>query len=274
METIGLIGVGLLGSALAARFTAEGYAVLGFDIVPERQLGAKSAQEVADACRTIVLSLPTSDVVKQVLSQVRLTRGTTVIDTTTGEPDTMAAIGTQLAGQGMDYLDATVLGSSRVVRNGAATVMAGGRRTVFDAAGPLFRTFASRSFYMGTYGAGARMKLVANLAMGLHRAVLAEALSFAAACEISPEAALEVLKAGAAYSRVMDDKGEKMLHHDFSVEARLSQHLKDVRLILALAAAKQAKTPLSALHREMLERLEKSGYGDVDNSAIIMAYEK
>jgi 3-hydroxyisobutyrate dehydrogenase-like beta-hydroxyacid dehydrogenase len=58
------------------------------------------------------------------------------------------------------------------------------------------------------------------------------------------------------------------------VEARLSQHLKDVRLILALAGAKGAKTPLSALHRDLLERLEKAGYGEVDNSAIIMAFEK
>jgi len=274
METIGLIGVGLLGSALATRFTAAGYTVLGYDIVPERQLGATSAQQVADACRTIVLSLPTSDVVAQVIGAIKLTRGTTVIDTTTGEPETMAAMGVKLAAQGMEYLDATVLGSSRVVRNGAATVMAGGRREIFDAAIPLFKTFAGKSFYMGSYGAGARMKLVANLALGLHRAVLAEALCFASACEISPAAALEVLKAGAAYSRVMDDKGEKMLHHDFSVEARLSQHLKDVRLILGMAAAKKARTPLSEVHRQLLDRLESAGYGDVDNSAIIMAYER
>jgi len=273
METIGLIGVGLLGSALAARLTAAGYTVLGYDIVPERQRGATSSQQVADTCRTIFLSLPTSDVVKQVVSEIHLTRGTTVIDTTTGDPDTMAAMGAKLAKEGVDYLDATVLGSSRVVRSGAATVMAGGRREVFDAALPLFRTFATHSFYMGACGAGARMKLVANLALGLHRAVLAEALSFAAACEVSPAAALEVLKAGAAYSRVMDDKGEKMLHHDFSVEARLSQHLKDVRLILGMAAEHKARTPLSEVHRQLLERLEAAGYGNVDNSAIIMAYE-
>jgi 3-hydroxyisobutyrate dehydrogenase-like beta-hydroxyacid dehydrogenase len=135
------------------------------------------------------------------------------------------------------------------------------------------RTFAGRIFYMGACGAGARMKLVANLALGLHRAVLAETLAFARASDISPEDALEVLKAGAAYSRVMDDKGKKMLDHDFTVEARLSQHLKDVRLILAAANAKKAKTPLSQVHRQLLERLEAAGYGDVDNSAIVMAYE-
>ena len=117
------------------------------------------------------------------------------------------------------------------------------------------------------------MKLVANLALGLNRAVLAEALGFAQHYGISPTDALEVLKAGAAYSRVMDDKGEKMLHHDFTVEAKLSQHLKDVRLILAAAAAHGGKVPLSQVHRELLQRLEAAGYGEMDNSAIVMAYE-
>jgi 3-hydroxyisobutyrate dehydrogenase-like beta-hydroxyacid dehydrogenase len=71
----------------------------------------------------------------------------------------------------------------------------------------------------------------------------------------------------------MDDKGAKMLNHDFTVEAKLSQHLKDVRLILAAAGANGAKAPLSQVHRELLESLERDGYGDVDNSAIIMAYD-
>jgi 3-hydroxyisobutyrate dehydrogenase-like beta-hydroxyacid dehydrogenase len=273
MDTIGIIGVGLLGSAIASRLSAAGYTVIGYDIVPERQLGAASAQEVVTKCRTTLFCLPTSDVVAQVVAGLKLTSGTKLIDCTTGEPESMAAMGARLAKSGVDYLDATVLGSSRVVRSGTAVVMAGGRRETFDAAASLFRTFASRSFYLGTYGAGARMKLVVNLALGLNRAVLAEALSFAHACEVSPTVALEVLKAGAAYSRVMDDKGEKMLHHDFTVEARLSQHLKDVRLILDAAGVKHAKTPLSQVHRQLLEGLEAAGYGDVDNSAIIMAYE-
>ena len=270
---IGIIGVGLLGSAIADRLTAAGHTVLGYDLVPERRRGASSAGQVVRECDTTMLCLPTSDVVAQVIGTLTLRRGTAIIDCTTGEPNTMAAMGVKLAKDGVDYLDATVLGSSRVVRDGKATVMAGGQRRVFDAAAPLLATFATRSFYLGPYGAGARMKLVANLALGLHRAVLAETLAYAQACEISPATALEVLKAGAAYSRVMDDKGEKMLNHDFSVEARLSQHLKDVRLILAEAAAKHAKTPLSEVHRRLLEELEKAGYGDADNSAIIMAYQ-
>ena len=84
-----MTSVGLLGSAIAARLSAAGYSVLGYDIVPDRRLGAGSAQQVARDTRTIILCLPTSDVVAQVLAEIELTAGTTIIDATTGEPETM-----------------------------------------------------------------------------------------------------------------------------------------------------------------------------------------
>jgi hypothetical protein len=165
-------------------------------------------------------------VVAQVIGSLELSAGVTIVDCTTGEPETMAAMGVKL---GCSIGRIPRRHRTRVEPRGPqcdAVVMAGGRREAFDAVTPLLRTFASKSFYLGSFGAGARMKLVANLALGLHRAVLAETLAFAQASGVSPTAALEVLKAGAAYSRVMDDKGKKMLEHDFTVEAKLSQHLK------------------------------------------------
>src|SRR3982751_1147111 len=103
MSSIGLIGVGLLGSAIAKRLSAAGYTVLGYPLVPGRRRGATSAQQVATECRTIILCLPTSDVVAQVIGGLKLSRGTTVIDATTGEPDTMAAMGAKLGKNGVDY---------------------------------------------------------------------------------------------------------------------------------------------------------------------------
>src|SRR5215218_2686081 len=97
MDTIGMIGVGLLGSAIAARLKAAGYFVLGYDIVPDRRLGATAAQQVARETRTIILCLPTSDVVAQVLGEIELIAGTAIIDSTTGEPEAMASMGMKLA---------------------------------------------------------------------------------------------------------------------------------------------------------------------------------
>ena len=284
METIGLIGVGLLGSAMAGRFLACGHGVLGFDLVPARladleRMGGKAAEsnvEVARSCRRVVLSLPDSGVVKTVLDQIEphLRPEGTVIDTSTGDPEEMAAFGARLAKRGVYYLDATVGGSSKQARARDVIAMCGGDPRAWPATEKLLACFARQSFYLGGCGAGARMKLVNNLVLGLHRAVLAEGLTFAEACGVDSAKALEVLTAGPAYSRVMDVKGRKMLARDYSLEARLSQHLKDVRLILAAGERRKAKLPLSVLHRRLLEEAEALGYGDRDNSAVIEAYRR
>ena len=99
-------------------------------------------------------------------------------------------------------------------------------------------------------------------------------LTLAAALELDLPTTLAILKAGPAYSTVMDTKGEKMLSGDFTPQARLSQHLKDVRLILAAAAQSGAKLPLSNVHRQLLEWAEAAGLGELDNSAILRAFQK
>jgi 3-hydroxyisobutyrate dehydrogenase-like beta-hydroxyacid dehydrogenase len=111
--------------------------------------------------------------------------------------------------------------------------------------------------------------LVFNLVLGLNRAVLAEGLVFAEKSGIKLENALAVLRQGAAYSRVMDTKGSKMIEGRFEPQARLSQHLKDVRHILEEGASTGAPLPLSELHAKLLKEVEDAGYGAEDNSAII-----
>ena len=274
-EPVGVIGLGLLGGAIAERLTKAGFTVCGFDVRPECGGAAESAADVARRARRIVLSLPTSDICAAVIEEMEphLAAGALIIDTTTGDPEQIAVFGAALASRGVRYLDATVGGSSKLVREGAAIVMVGGDAGAFEDSRDLLACFSSRAFHVGPCSSGARMKLVFNLVLGLHRAVLAEALSFAARCGIDPAAALEVLKAGAAYSKVMDIKGAKMLAGDFTPEARLSQHLKDVHLILAAAQQCGAMVPLSKIHRELLERAEAAGFGALDNSAVIKAFE-
>jgi 3-hydroxyisobutyrate dehydrogenase-like beta-hydroxyacid dehydrogenase len=221
-----------------------------------------------------VLSLPDSTVVHDVISSVRdaLSPGTIVVDTTTGEPESTAALGAALAERGIAYIDATIAGSSAQVRTGAVVVIAGGDPNAIAACGDLFAAFATQVFPVGPCGSGARMKLVVNLVLGLNRAALAEGLALAKYCGLDPAAALEILRAGPAYSRIMDIKGAKMIAGDFTPQARLAQHLKDVRLILQMGQASGARLPLSALHRELLEQLAAEGYHDADNSAIIRAF--
>lgn len=284
MNHVGLIGLGLLGGALAERFLGAGMSVLGFDLRRENREAlarhggtvASSASAVAAGVERLVLCLPDSDVVEAVLGEIRdaLRPGQVILDTTTGDPERTARLGALLATKEIVYVDACILGSSDQARAGEVIVMAGGPRQAIEENADLLRCFASRWFAVGDWGAGARMKLVVNLVLGLNRAVLAEGLSLARASGLDPAAALAVLRSGAAHSRVMDVKGERMLTRDFRPQARLAQHLKDVRLILDQARRSGARVPLSEVHRALLERVVAIGGGDQDNSAILRAYEE
>jgi 3-hydroxyisobutyrate dehydrogenase-like beta-hydroxyacid dehydrogenase len=283
-ERIGIIGVGLMGAALAERFLAGGYDVLGFDLARApldrlRTLGgeaAGSAEEVAASCRRIVLSLPKSDIVGTVVEEVkgRLRPGQIIIDTTTGGPRSAVEMGRKMEALRVAYLDAAICGNSEEVRRGEVLVVAGGPAAAFEECQDLFSVFARRCWHLGGWGAGSRMKLTTNLVLGLHRAVLAEALSFAGALGLDPELSLAVLRESSSYSRVMDIKGRKMLERDFTPQARLSQHLKDLHLILETGAEGGAKLPLSELHRHLLEAAEAAGLGALDNSAIIEMFRR
>lgn len=279
---IGVIGLGLVGNAIAERLLAAGHEVVGFDVVGARNvelqaLGGRpvnSAADVIQACNQVVLSLPTSGIVHDVLSTLPADlAGKTLIDTTTGEPEAMEQIGNFVKDRGADYLVATIAGSSTQVRRSEVVVMTGGTEEVAAQCDDLLVAFSRQRFYVGAWEAAARMKLVVNLVLGLNRAVLAEGLSFAKACGIDPQRALEVLKAGPAFSRVMESKGERMVTGNFAPEARLAQHAKDVRLILEQGEHLGARLPLSKLHNDLLTELVERGMGDHDNSAIFRAYD-
>jgi 3-hydroxyisobutyrate dehydrogenase-like beta-hydroxyacid dehydrogenase len=147
--------------------------------------------------------------------------------------------------------------------------MVGGDSESFAACADIFALIGSRTFHTGPAGTGAKMKLVTNLVLGLNRAALAEGLALAGSLGLDPNLSLAVMKGSAAYSRIMDTKGERMIHGDFAPDARLSQHLKDVRLIIDTGRQAGLPMPLSAAHRTVLEEAEAAGYGELDNSAII-----
>ncbi|MBI3878143.1 MAG: NAD(P)-dependent oxidoreductase [Verrucomicrobia bacterium] len=282
-ERVGLIGIGLMGLAIAERLSGDVRLLVGWDIGARQRaafsrLGgavADGGAEVMHACDRVLFSLPDPDVVADVLRQAggSLRRGQIIMDTSTGDPRQVAELGRNLARKGLTYLDATVSGSSAQVRRGEVVLMVGGPKKAFDRCQDLFRLFSREAIHTGPCGSGARMKLVTNLVLGLNRVALAEGLTFARALGLGGDPALRVLRASMAYSRIMDTKGEKMLNGDFEPQAKLSQHLKDVKLILATAAKAGAKLPLSQTHRELLELAERAGLGELDNSAVIRVME-
>ena len=276
---IGLIGLGLMGGALAARLLRAGFVVVGCDIDPTccaafvKQGGDSlgTTEDVLRRCDRVIFSLPSHREVAQVIAEASeaLRPGQIIIDTTTGHPTATMELAGELAVRGVTYLDATISGNSAQVRDGFAVVMVGGVAAGFAACGDVFAVLGQETFHTGGSGMGAKMKLVTNLVLGLNRAALAEGLALGEAIGLDPDLTLRVMQRTPAYSRAMDVKGEKMLRSEFSPDARLSQHLKDVRLIVELGEQAGLPMTLSAAHREILEQAEAAGLGALDNSALI-----
>lgn len=280
VDVVGVVGVGLLGSAIVERLLAAGAAVLAWDAAPDRRAAARAlGARLADGAggvfkaKTVVLSLPTSAVASEVLAEAPDLTGRTVVDTTTGDPVDVERIASQVAARGGSYLDATVAGSSEMVRRGEAVALVGGDLDAVTRCVPVLDAVAGRRFHLGPAGSGARMKLVVNLVLGLNRAALAEGLALARAYGMDLAQALDVLKAGPAYSRAMETKGPKMVSGEYPLEARLSQHHKDVRLILKEALRLGARAPLTEAHERLLALLEARGLGGLDNAAIFRAFD-
>jgi len=291
-EKIGLVGVGLVGTAIAERLLSANFEVVGFDIDSTRcmhleKLGGKAVSRPAEvACETdrLVLSLPDTHVVRQVVEgpkgilEAKISP-TYIIDTTTGDPEETAALAKRLAERGIYFLDATISGSSRQVRDGDAVFMVGGDKAAFERCTDIFQALSSatgtgKAFYLGPSGNGSRAKLASNLILGLNRLALAEGLIFASKLGLELKAFLELLKVSPAYSAAMDTKGKKMLNGDFTPESRIRQHHKDVSLILKYADMAGQELPLSKVHLNILKAAIAAGNGDMDNAAVIREIER
>ncbi|HEU0119874.1 MAG TPA: NAD(P)-dependent oxidoreductase [Bryobacteraceae bacterium] len=267
-EVVGLFGVGLLGSAIADRLTSAQVSWVGYD--PARPDLEPAPEAVLAKAGLLILCLPDSAHAARLLEQIDGPR--IVIDATTGDPREMAAFADSLRTKHIRYLDVTVGGSSTHLRNGSAILMAGAADADFQAAAPLLRALSDKIFHCGPPGAGAKMKLVFNLVLGLNRAALAEGLAFAERIGLGGANALEILQAGPAASAIMERKGPKMLSREYAPEARLAQHHKDVRLMLAEAAALGMSLPLTQAHDSILTAAEQLGHAASDNSALIETY--
>ena len=284
---IGLIGLGLVGSAMAERLKADGFNVVGFDIDQAKceqleQLGGVTVNnpaQVAEQVDRIILSLPDTDAVMQVVEgpggimEAKKLPGY-IIDTTTGEPDKTAALVQRLSGRDVYFLDAPFSGSSRQVRDKEVVFMVGGEKAAYENCMDIFESLGAKVFYLGASGNGSRAKLAGNLILGLNRLALAEGLVFAAKLGLEPRAFLELLKVTPAYSAAMDVKGKKMLEGDFTPQARLRQHHKDVSIILKYAKNLEQELPLSKVHLDVLEKAIVAGDGELDNSAVIREIER
>ena len=279
---VGLIGVGLLGQALAQRLLGAGFEVIGFDVDPAKsaklaELGGRAAVSIADVakrCQPIVLAVFSTDQVEQVIERELLPAlgersGKIVLCASTCDPDRVAALGERVAARGLRLLETPVSGASGQVSRGEGVGLIGGDPQTASETEPILRALFPTYFHIGQIGDGGRAKLAVNLILGLNRLALAEGLVFAERLGLDPAAFLKVARSSAAYSQVMDVKGAKMIRDEFTAEGRVTQHLKDVHLMLEQAERARQRLPLLEVHADVLEACVRAGEGDLDNSAVI-----
>jgi len=195
--------------------------------------------------------------------------GNIVLCASTCDPDRIAALGGRVAMRGLQLLETPVSGASGQISRGEGVGLIGGDAEIVRAAEPVLRALFASYFHIGKIGDGGRAKLAVNLILGLNRLALAEGLVFAERLGLDPEAFLKVARSSAAYSQVMDVKGSKMVRNEFAAEGRVTQHLKDVHLMLEQAQRLKQRLPLLEIHAEVLEACIGQGEGDFDSSAVI-----
>jgi 2-hydroxy-3-oxopropionate reductase len=284
---IGYIGLGLIGSSLARHLLAAGFSVT----VPYAdtakveaivKAGAKTVSapdQMAAQVDVIILSLPNSQVVSHVVNDsLRLfetgRKGLIVLDTSTADPAISAELAAKLRHKGIELLDSTISGTSTMCAAKESLFMVGGKKQVFEQCVPLFAAMSREWVYMGENGTGAAIKLVVNLVLALNRMALAEGLTLAKKAGLDQLQTLEVLKKSAAYSKSMDQKGQRMVtRHFVPPEGPLEMHYKDIQLMLDLGARLDCPLPLLSLNAQALAAEIAKGRGGWDTSDIISYYD-
>jgi 3-hydroxyisobutyrate dehydrogenase-like beta-hydroxyacid dehydrogenase len=282
-EPVGIVGLGLIGMALAKRLLGAGFEVHGYDINPDRGsllaaaggAAAASLHDIGQRCRTILISVLNTEQVESVLESdepggpMRLTDSHTVICTSTCDPDRIQALASRLATRSVRFLEVPLSGNSDQIALGNGVGLVGGDAELAARSAPLLDAICPRRHHVGAVGAGGRTKLAVNLVGGLNRAVMAEGLAFAESLGLDLLPFLEVLKDSAAYSRTMDNRGRKMALSDFTPHAKVAQSRKDFLLMHEAARRSGQQLPLATVYLELIEACLAHGEGDLDNSAII-----
>jgi 3-hydroxyisobutyrate dehydrogenase-like beta-hydroxyacid dehydrogenase len=279
---IGIVGLGLVGSAIGARLRVAGWTTVGFDLRASacdefRRAGgdvASSLHELGRNVDCVVLAVFDSKDVVSVLDAEDALLSTghqvhTVIDCSTGDPEILEPLATQLKARGVEFIEAPLSGSSQQIAAGEATLLLGGEAEAIARCDALLKAIASERIHVGAAGMGAKAKLATNLVLGLNRAALAEGMVFAESMGIAPERFLQLVLATPARSDAALIKGPLMVREDFAPQSRIRQHLKDVELMLASARGNGVTLPFSEVHARLMQAAVAAGDGDLDNAAVL-----
>lgn len=287
MQRIGVVGLGLMGTALVQRLQLAGFEVCGYDVDADKRSrlpvngGAPVAtlRALAGQCTTIMLAVFDTSQVEEVIegadgllsarepSAPRLT----LICTSTCDPDRIARLAARITSRAA-YIEMPVSGTSGQVAAGEGVGLVAGDGDAVTAASPVLDAVCPKRQYLGAVGNGGKAKLAVNLVLGLNRGAIAEGLVFAEKMGLAPVAFLDVLRNSAAYSQVMDIKGPLMARREFEKPvSRVDQSYKDFSLMLDYSRALGQQLPFAEVYAQLLRDCVEHGEAQWDNAAILAA---
>ncbi|MGI6380214.1 MAG: 2-hydroxy-3-oxopropionate reductase [Anaerolineae bacterium] len=285
-QTIGFIGLGIMGRPMAGHLMAAGHDLVCFDVVREAVDGlvekgaqaAASCREVAERADVVISMVPDSpDVEKVYLGDEGVLAGakpdTLLIDMSTISPVTAIAVAERAEAKGCPMLDAPVSGGEVGAQEARLSIMVGGDEAAFERAKPLFGLLGTPTL-CGPSGAGQTVKACNQIQVALNFIGMAEALVLGAKAGVKPEIIIKVLSAGYAQTRVMDVRGPRIVAGDYAPGFRSRFHHKDLNIIRETARAYGASLPASALAHELFTAMMANGWGDLDHSAVVKVIEQ
>jgi len=285
-QTVGMVGLGLMGTAMYGNLLPAGFRVIGYDVLPEKVRalvaaggqGAGSAAEVARGADLVISSLPHGGIVEEAMLGPRGVAdggrpGLIVIETSTVAPELAQRVAGKLGERGIAMLDATISGISHMVAQRDCIFMAGGDRAVFDRCRPIWDALARQAFYLGSSGAGAQMKLIANLITGVNSVVVAEGLALGMKAGLDPGVMLDILRQSAAASRMVDIRGQFMVDRKYEPPvATVETFIKDASLMLENGRQLGVPLPFTETMDRMLRAARDDGHGGREVASVIETY--
>ena len=271
-QGVGIIGLGIMGSAMAASLLKNGFKVFGYDVLAERRNALKngggipcgSPKEVAARAKVIITSLPSADALHKVVRQL----SGIVVETSTLPIEEKERARDTVKKRKGTLLDCPLSGTGAQAKAGDLVVFGSGDKAAFQKTKKILEGFSRAQPYIGEFGNGSRMKFVANLMVAIHNVSAAEAFALGMKAGLSPKAIFEVQQSGAGTSRMFQVRGPMMVKGDYR-EVTMSNRLwqKDMKIIGEFATKLGVATPLFNASAAVYNTAMSLGYAEQDTGA-------
>jgi putative dehydrogenase len=287
-KKIGMIGLGIMGSAMSPNLLKAGFSVIGYDIRPELVqvlvdrggIGVASCREVADNADVIITSLPSVQALQDVVSGKEglmkgAKKGQCVIETSTLPLEAKQGAYEALKAMGVDLLDCPLSGTGAQAVKKDLVVYASGNKRACENCTPVFEGFARANYYLGEFGMGSKMKFVANLLVAIHNVSAAEAFVLGMKAGLDPEMILKVISDGAGTSRMFEVRGPLMVTGNYDEPTmKVDVFQKDIKIISSFANDLQCPTPLLSAAAQVYTAASANGRAKQDTASVCAILER